>query len=56
VKTRIFGRAFFAEYFTDIGFGFVGTTKAGGIVEEQRRRGANKISTRMANYAILCFF
>jgi hypothetical protein len=26
-----------------IGFGFVGTTKAGGIIEEQRRRGANKV-------------
>jgi hypothetical protein len=44
VKTRIFGRVFFTEYFTDIGFGFVGTTKAGGIIEEQGRRGGeNKI-------------
>ncbi len=57
VKTRIFGRAFFTEYFTDIGFDFVGITKAGGIIEEQRRRGgANKILTRMTNYVILCFF
>jgi hypothetical protein len=26
-----------------IGFGFVGTTKAGGIIEEQMRIGANKV-------------
>jgi hypothetical protein len=35
-----------------IGFGFVGTTKAGGIIEEQGRSrgGANKVLIRMANF------
>ncbi len=40
-----------------IGFGFVGTTKAGGIIEEQGRRGgANKVLIRMANFMRVCVF
>ncbi len=58
MKTRICGRAFFNEYFTDIGFDFVGITKAGGIIEKQGRIGANKVMIGMENYEIMrvCFF